>query len=392
MLPPRPLTREDRSLLSRWWFTVDHQLLTAMLVLLLIGFALSLAAGPGAAARKGLDAMHFVERHGVHAAMGAVLIVGLSFLSPAGARRFCLGLFVFAVILVLATFFVGETAKGARRWVRIFGQSLQPSEFLKPAFIVLSAWLLAERTRRPDLPVLPLALVLLGVAVVPVVIQPDVGQAGLMVVVWVGLLFVSGVPLPWMAAAGLMGALGLAACYAVFDHVRRRIDTFITPTGNDTYQMDLARKSFIEGGFFGRGPGEGVVKTRLPDAHTDFVLAVIAEEYGVVACFVVIAVFMFIALRVVGHIWRERDSFLRNASAGLVMLLTCQALINMGVNVGLLPAKGMTLPFISYGGSALLAMAVAMGLALALTRRRPGEVRAAQTVPMGAASVGALER
>jgi len=310
-------------------------------------------------------------------------MTAVSLLHSAGIRRLSLLVFLGSIALMVLALLWGPEVNGARRWIRFASISLQPSELAKPAFIVLTAWLLSERARRSDVPAMVLAIALYLIVIGLLALQPDIGQALLLTMVWAGLFFVSGVPLSWLVSLLPLATLAIGAAYVTLDHVRRRIDAFIDPAASDTYQMDRAFDSFVQGGWFGRGPGEGTIKSVLPDAHTDFILAVIAEEYGIVTCLVLIGLFLFVCLRAITQIWRERDGFRRNAAAGLVMLFSFQALINIGVNVGLLPAKGMTLPFLSYGGSSLLGMSLAMGMLLALTCRRPGMVGLKNTMIVG---------
>jgi cell division protein FtsW len=255
------------------------------------------------------------------------------------------------------------------------GYSVQPSEFAKPAFVVLSAWLLAEGERRPDMPAMPMAVSLYLAFACLLALQPDVGQALLASLVWAALFLLAGRPLRWffMLAAGL--AAGLLAAYMSLGYVRWRIDRFLHPTVGDSFQTDRALQSFIEGGFFGKGPGEGTIKTVLPDAHTDFIFAVIGEEYGMLACLVILALFVLVAVRVFLRHVDQSGGFAALASAGLTLLFVLQAIINMAVNVGLVPAKGMTLPFISSGGSSMLAVGLTMGMLLAVTRRQPDPAR-----------------
>ncbi|MBI1384284.1 MAG: cell division protein FtsW [Rhizobiales bacterium] len=373
-------SRADRGAFASWWFTVDRQLVAAIVALVLTGVVVSLAAGPTVAGKKGLATYYFVERHALFALAGLAIVLALSFAGRALVRRFSLVLFIGGLLLMVAAVLFGEEINGARRWVRILGQSLQPSELTKPAFVILTAWLLAERLRRPDVPAMAIAVSAWALLAGLLVLQPDIGQTVLVTLVWGGMLFVAGVSLRWLLALGTASVAGLAAAYFTMPYVKRRFDAFFFPDSAETYQLDRARQSFVEGGWFGQGPGEGRVKSLLPDAHTDFVLAVIAEEYGIVACLVLIGLFVFVAVRALAHVWSEEDAFVRNACAGLVMLFSFQTLINMAVNVGLAPAKGMTLPFLSYGGSSLVGNAVAMGLLVAVTRRRPGAARLKKTM------------
>jgi cell division protein FtsW len=275
-----------------------------------------------------------------------------------------------AITGLLAVHFTGREINGARRWLSLAGHSLQPSEFLKPAFVVISAWLLAEARTRPEMPALWFAIALFALVATFLVLQPDVGQTLLLSLVWGALFFVSGQPVVYAAVIVVLGLAALAGAYVTFPHVEARVDRFLDPAPGDNSQVDRALQSFTQGGFFGRGPGEGTIKTSLPDAHTDFIFAVIAEEYGAIACLAIVALFGFIVLRALYRAGREPDLSLKLAIIGLALVFGLQALINMGVNVGLLPAKGMTLPYLSAGGSSTLAISITLGMLLALTRRR----------------------
>lgn len=381
--------REDRSVLADWWFTVDRQLIVAVLMLIGIGCILSLAASPAVALKKGLPPFHFAERHFVFAGLGVVLMMGVSLLSPRQIRRLALVLLLVSIGLMTWALIGGPEIKGAHRWVHIFGYSLQPSEIGKPALVVLVAWLFSEAAVRDDVPAVELAVVFGLVFATLLVVQPDVGQTLLVAAVWGALFLLSGQPLRWALALVPVGIAGFAGAYFAFDHVRRRVERFIDPSSGDNYQVERAIQSFSEGGFMGRGPGEGVIKSVLPDAHTDFIFAVIGEEYGILACLALVGLFAFIAARAFRHAWREPDAFARLAVIGLSLLIVLQALINMGVNVGLLPAKGMTLPFLSAGGSSTIGMSLTAGMLLALMRRRPdpGRVRKPQLRPTHAGIV-----
>ncbi len=373
-------SRTDRSRLTDWWFTVDHALIAALMMLLGTGIVLSLAASPAIALKRGLPTFYFVERHVVFAALGLALMLAVSLLDPRAIRRLSLALLAIALAGLVAVLQTGVEINGARRWLSLAGQSLQPSEIAKPAFIVVSSWLLAEAQRRTDMPALPMAAGLAVTLAALLLMQPDVGQTLLISIVWGTLFFLSGQPLK--AAAGLagLGLGGIVAAYFTFDHVRIRVNKFLFAASGDNSQVDRAVQSFAQGGFFGRGPGEGTLKSVLPDAHTDFILAVVAEEYGVVACLALLSVFAFIVIRAFLRGWREPDQATRLAVIGLALLFGLQALINMAVNVGLMPAKGLTLPFISAGGSSLLSVSLTTGMLLALTRRRadPGRLKTAR--------------
>jgi cell division protein FtsW len=369
------ISRSDRSLLADWWFTVDRLLLTAILALLGVGLVVSLAASPGVALKKGLTPFHFVERHVVFAGAGVMVMLAVSFLSPRAIRRLSLLMFLAALTAMVAVLLTGDEINGSRRWLRIAGFSLQPSEFAKPAFVVLSAWAFAESRRRPEMPAIPLAMFLYAVFSALLLLQPDVGQTLLVGLVWGMLFLLSGQPLLWALGFAVAAGLGLLVTYHSFGHVKMRFDRFLHPAPGDHSQTERAIQSFIEGGLLGRGPGEGTIKAMLPDAHTDFIFAVVAEEYGVLACLALLGLLAFVALRALPRLGAQTDSFTQHAVAGLSVLFGLQAVINMAVNVGLIPAKGMTLPFISSGGSSLLAVSLTMGMVLALTRRRPDPLR-----------------
>lgn len=369
------LTRADRSLISDWWFTVDRLLVSCLLLLIFSGVILSLAASPSVASRLGLDAFHFFKRHALVVGPAIILMFSVSLLSPRLIRRFSLILFAACIALMVVTLIVGSEIKGAVRWLQFGGFSLQPSELAKPAFVVVCAWLFSEAQARDDVPSLPLAICFYAVFVGLLVLQPDFGQAFLITLVWGGLFFLAGMPFLLVGALAIALMMGVMVAYLTVPHVAGRIDRFINPAAGDTYQTDRALEAFRSGGWFGAGPGEGTVKQVLPDSHADFVFAVIAEEFGLIACIILVALFAFVVLRAMARVFGEGDVFVRMATIGLVTMFGLQALINMAVNVGLLPAKGMTLPFISYGGSSLLSMALTMGFVLGLTRWRPRAAR-----------------
>jgi cell division protein FtsW len=365
------LTRADRSVLSDWWFTVDRLMFFGLLLLMGAGLVLSLAASPPIAAKYHLEPFYFVRRHAAMLLPAVVIMFAASTLTPKQIRRASLVLFLAGLALMVLALLFGPEIKGAKRWLQLGIVSIQPSEFVKPAFVVLSAWLFNESQKRRDVPGVELAIALYAVFAVLLVMQPDFGQVLLVTLVWGALIYMAGINLVWIGALGAAGLVGVASAYMLIPHVASRIDRFLDPASGDTYQTDRSLESFLHGGWFGRGPGEGTVKDVLPDSHTDFIFAVTAEEYGLIVCLILLAVFAFIVLRGLLKASQEPDGFIRHAVSGLVMLFGLQALINMAVNVGLLPAKGMTLPFISYGGSSLLAMALTMGFVLGLTRKRP---------------------
>jgi cell division protein FtsW len=301
-------------------------------------------------------------------------LIVTSFLSPREVRQVSLVVFLVSLALVAATPHFGAEIKGARRWLVILGVNVQPSEFLKPAFVVLIAWLFGEQARRPEMPANLIALVLLIVVVALLVAQPDFGQTMLIALVWGALFYMAGMRLIWVLGLATTAGIGLLTAFYAVPHVAQRIHAFLDPASSDSFNVDIATESFIRGGWFGRGPGEGTIKRILPEGHTDFVFAVAAEEFGIMLCLILVALFAFIVIRALTKAMRNDDPFARFAAAGLAMLFGLQSTINMAVNLHLMPAKGMTLPFISYGGSSLISLAYGMGMLAALTRERPRAV------------------
>ena len=367
------IRRTDNSIVGRWWRTIDRWSLLAITVLIALGGVLTLAASPAVADRLNLDSFHFVKRQFAFA-IAAIAVLGFaSFLSPTGVRR--LGIIGFAIALtaLAATSIAGLDVNGARRWLNVGGLIVQPSEFVKPFLIVVVAALLAERMQRPRLSVFAIATIPLGLVLGLLLVQPDVGTAVLVAAVWLTQLFVAGLSLVWVAAIGVVGAIGAVIAYLMLPHVASRIDRFLDPAVGDSFQIDTARDAFVHGGVLGRGPGEGVLKSVLPDAHTDFIFAVVGEEFGLVTGLLLLALFAFVVLRCLSRTLQVTTPFVMLAATGLVVQFGAQTVINIGVNLDLMPTKGMTLPFISYGGSSLIGMAVVIGMVLALTRHRAGD-------------------
>jgi cell division protein FtsW len=364
------VSRLERTAFAAWWWTVDRSLLTALLTLMLAGVVLSLAASPPVASRLGLDPFYFVSRHVLYLIPALTVLLATSFLSPRSIRRLALIVFVLSLLLIAATLHFGAEVKGARRWIVVLGINVQPSEFLKPSFVILIAWLFGESAGRPEMPANTTALALLLITIVGLVLQPDFGQTMLVTLVWSALFFLAGMRLIWVVGLGGAAVTGLMAAYMFVPYVARRIERFRDPSSGDSFNIDQALESFQRGGWFGRGPGEGTVKRILPESHTDFVFAVAAEEFGIILCLLLVALFAFIVLRGLRAAMRTEDPSTRFAAAGLAILFGLQAAVNMAVNLHLMPAKGMTLPFLSYGGSSMISLAYGMGMLLALTRER----------------------
>eukprot|EP01037_Dinobryon_pediforme_P012250 gene12250-12337_t len=364
------ISRAERSIVGNWWWTIDRWLLAALGVLMIMGVMLAMAGSPAVAERLGLPTFHFVNRQFMYLGVSLPILIGCSFLPPRYVRRVALGLFAISYALILVTILHRTEIKGASRWIL----GVQPSEFVKPAFAILAAWAFSEGARRTGLPGTWIGVLLMPLTIIPLVLQPDFGQTMLISIVWAALFFMAG--LHWFWVGGLLGG-GMSAvllAYRFVPHVRARILKFLEPgqgNGGDSFQVDTAIDSFINGSWFGKGPGEGTVKRILPDSHTDFIFAVTGEEFGIVGAIVVVSVFAFIVLRGLILAARNEDPFARFAAAGLLILFGIQACINMSVNLHLMPAKGMTLPFISYGGSSMISLAITMGFLVAVTRKRP---------------------
>ncbi len=379
------IRRSDRGLFATWWYTTDRVLLTTVLLLIAAGVIITLAASPPVAERLGLDSFHFARRQLAYLFPAVVVLIATSLLDERQARWVALWCLFGGIGLTAAAIMFGPEINGAHRWIDIGPLSFQPSEFVKPAFAVITAWLLSERTRRPDMPGPLLAFLLFGVTVVLLVLQPDVGQTVLVVAVFAVMLFVYGIPWATLGGLAALAATAAAVAYSTLPHVSSRIDRFFRPEQGDTFQVDTAMQAFHNGGLFGTGPGGGVAKRVLPDAHSDFIFSVVGEEFGFVAGAVLLCLFALIVIRVLMRALNESDPFVVLVLAGLVSVFGLQAVINMAVNLSLLPAKGMTLPFVSYGGSSLLSMAFTMGLILVFGRRRPRTALPATIVPTAGA-------
>ncbi|PTV97486.1 cell division protein FtsW [Rhodobacter aestuarii] len=364
--------RATDAVLPRWWRTIDKWALAAVLALFGVGMLLGLAASVPLAEKNGLPPFFYVKKQAFFGGIGLVTMLGLSLLSPQQVRRIGVIGFIGAFITLMALPVIGtDFGKGAVRWISLGFASLQPSEFLKPAFVIVGAWFMAAGQEVAGPPGRLYSFILTAVIVVTLALQPDFGQASLILFSWMVMYFVSGAPiLPLAAAAGLSAAGGVFA-YNMSEHVARRINGFLSADIDPRTQIGYATNAIQEGGFFGVGVGQGSVKWSLPDAHTDFIIAVAAEEYGLILVLLIIALYATVVLRSIGRMTLERDPFARIAGTGLACAFGVQAFINMGVAVRLLPAKGMTLPFVSYGGSSVIASGIALGFLLALTRTRP---------------------
>lgn len=371
------VARTDTSILGRWWWTVDRWTLAALIVLMGFGTVLIMAVSPAAAQRiDGLATFQLAQRQIVFLATALATVIAVSLLDARSVRRLgVLGLAACYLLLVL-TLMAGPEIKGATRWLNLAGLSFQPSEFAKPCFAITAAWMLACQKNQDGVPGHWIATGLWLALVGLLLAQPDLGQSFVVTAIWGLQLFLAGLPLLLVGALAALGALGLVGAYAFYPHVAARIDGFLNPDAGGQYQIERSIEAFSRGGLLGRGPGEGSIKAQLPDAHSDFIFAVAGEELGLIACLVIAGLFAFVVLRGFTQLLREDSVFVLLACTGLLGQFGLQALINMGSALHLIPTKGMTLPFISYGGSSLLALALGMGMVLALTRRRavPGEI------------------
>ncbi len=364
--------RDAEPILPKWWRTVDRWTLTCILLLFCIGVLLGLAASPPLAAKNGFEPFHYVERQAVFGGLAIVAMILTSMMAPQLVRRLAvIGFLVAFVAMAFLPFFGTDFGKGATRWYSLGFASVQPSEFLKPGFVVMAAWMMAAAQELNGPPGRLWSFILCIAIVFMLALQPDFGQACLVLFGWGVMYFVAGAPMVLLVGmAGLVVFAGTLA-YSHSDHFARRIDGFLSPDIDPTTQLGYATNAIREGGLFGVGVGEGQVKWSLPDAHTDFIIAVAAEEYGLILVLTIIVLYMSIVIRSLLRLMRERDPFIRLAGTGIVCILGVQAMINIGVAVRLLPAKGMTLPFVSYGGSSVIASGIAVGMLLAFTRARP---------------------
>jgi len=377
----KAFSRADESLLARWWWSVDRTSLVLLAAIILIGLIVLTAAGPPAAARLGIaNEFHFPARQLVFTGPALAVLIGVSFLTPLQARRLGVVVFAGAVLLMLVTLIAAGDVNGAKRWLDLGPVGMQPSEFAKPGFIVMAAWMLSESRRDPRFPGGMIAMVLYLVFAALLLLQPDFGQWALMTAVWAVMFFIAGWSWLWIIVLAVLGGAALIAGYFLSAHVAARIDSFLKPGAGETYQVDRALETIANGGFIGRGDAVPV-KGSLPDAHTDFIFAVAAEEFGFALGAVIIVLFAIFVARILSIAAGLKTTFAQCAVTGLAALIGFQAMINIGVALRALPAKGMTLPFVSYGGSSLLATGLAIGLMIALTRRRPAATRRKDIMP-----------
>lgn len=369
-------SRRDTSLLGRWWWTVDRWNLAAIIFLVLVGMLLSFSASPAVADRLRLGSFYFVKRHALMVPLALGTIFAFSVLSQKVVRRTHFLLFLLSCALLVLTLIMGIEIKGARRWINIAGQSVQASEFLKPSFAMVVAWVLAQAHKKPGFPGLSIAFGLMCGVLSLLLLQPDLGMSVVITLSWICQVFIAGLPLIWLVILGVMALFGLLGAYTFLPHVARRIDQFLDPTSghanHDLYQIQKSLGAFEHGGLLGVGPGEGIVKRHVPDAHADFVFAVAGEEFGLILCLIIVGLFSFIVVRALLKSLHTTQLFPMLAIVGIMVQFGLQTLINMASALHLIPTKGMTMPFMSYGGSSMIAIAIALGTMLSLTRHHHG--------------------
>lgn len=360
---------EKNNFIQNWWRSIDQQSIIAFAILIAFSFMLVTTASSSVADKIGLLGSYFSSRQIIYLMIASILLIFFSSLSKRFIKRIAiLGLF-FNIVILIAVKFLGYEVKGAVRWIRILGFSYQPSEFVKPFFSVTIGWVLSMRGY-DNFPSFRISIFLYIIVAALIVTQPDFGMLALMSLVFAIQLFVAGLPVIWILVAVITGILGSFGAYFTLPHVAARINKFLDPTGYENYQVTKSIKAFQHGGLYGRGPGEGTVKQHLPDSHTDFIFAVAGEEFGAIICVFLIIIFAFIVIRTVSRISKTDNKFVQIATVGLISQFALQAAINTGVTLNLLPTKGMTLPFVSYGGSSNLAMGIAIGMMLGLTKHK----------------------
>lgn len=362
-------SRDNRNFLANWWWTVDKILLFCITMLIVLGILLTFSASPAVATRIGFGSYHFIIRHLIFAPVAYVIMIVLSMQKLKNIRRFALLGYLAAMFLLILTLFVGEANKGASRWLILCGFSLQPSEFVKPFFIVTAAWLFDGQRQHPEFPGNAVSVFLFIITALLIIQQPDIGMTMVVSTVWFFQFFLCGLPIIWMLVIGVMGIFAATAIYFIFPHFQMRIQQFLASGNEISYQVRRSLEAFKSSNFFGRGPGEGIVRSTIPDAHTDFIYAVAAEEYGVFLCLAIIALYATIVIRSIILSRKDNNLFIILSASGLAASFGLQSIINMASTLHLMPTKGMTLPFISYGGSSVFATAIGVGMLLAITRK-----------------------
>jgi len=364
------LSRQDNSLLAQWWWTIDKKLLFFILTIMIVGLVLVATASPPVATRIGLDQNHFFVRHLILLLPATIIMLGVSFLDVRSIWRISSLVMVGGTLLLIYVLLFGMEIKGAQRWIHLPGFSLQPSEFVKPAFIIVAAWLIALKKEKDEFPIVKVIGGLYALVAILLLSQPDMGMTFVITCCLASVIFLAGLPLRYVLLLAITGGIASVFAYFSFSHVKSRVDRFINPESGDTYQMDQSLNAFREGGLLGVGPGQGSVKLSLPDAHADFVFSVAGEELGLILTLVIVLLYGLVLYRGFNPLYDNDNLFVVLATGGLLTMFGLQAFIHMGSALQLLPAKGMTLPFLSYGGSSLLSISYSMGMVLGLTRKQ----------------------
>tara|TARA_B110000503_G_scaffold17500_1_gene25450 strand:+ start:3909 stop:5042 length:1134 start_codon:yes stop_codon:yes gene_type:complete len=364
----------NNNFIKSWWRGIDQAVIIALAILISFSLMLVTTTSSAVAEKIGLTDHYFSSRQVVYLFIATSLVISFSSLNKKWIKRIGILGFFFNIAMLFLVKFYGYEIKGATRWIRIFGFSYQPSEFIKPFFCIVIGWILSLRYEE-EFPSFRVCAGLYALVAVLLIIQPDFGMLVLVTSVFGAQLFISGLPVIWIMISKLITFLGIISAYLLLPHVAERINNFLNPSAYENYQVTKSILAFEHGGLYGKGPGEGLVKQNLPDSHTDFIFAVAGEEFGAIICILLISVFAFIVLRTLIRLGDENDKFVQLSAIGLITQFGLQAAINMGVTLNLLPTKGMTLPFISYGGSSTLAIALAIGMLLGLTKRKPSLIK-----------------
>ncbi|MFN9477073.1 MAG: putative lipid II flippase FtsW [Rickettsiales bacterium] len=367
-------TSVKNNFINRWWKVIDQQTIIAMVILLAFSLMLVTTASPAVANRIGLTDNYFSSRHVVFLALAVIIILTFSLLDKKWIRRLAIFGFLGSLLMLVLVKFYGFEVKGATRWINIGGFSYQPSEFIKPFFAVVTGWILSLHYYE-EFPSFKVCFILFVSVAALLIIQPDFGMLVMVSAVFGIQLFVAGLPIIWLFIAIFASVFGSIGAYLLLPHVASRINRFLDPVNSENYQVTRSLEAFESGGLYGKGPGEGSVKQFLPDSHTDFIFAVAGEEFGAIICLMIIITFAYIVIRILINLLHEDDKFIQIAAIGIISQFGLQAVINMGVSLNLLPTKGMTLPFISYGGSSTLAISTGMGMLLGLTKRKASLVK-----------------
>lgn len=373
------LSRNERTLISNWFWTIDRHMLIAFIALMFFGITFLMGGGPPVSQRIGLSTFYFINRQILYLFPAFALMMSISFLDLKSLRRLSILLWILSYVLCIIALIYGPLIKGAHRWLYIGAITIQPSELLKPTFIIVVAWMLSHNILNDHVLGKSLYVLMLPTTLLPIIMQPDFGQACLLFFVWCVIMFAQGLHWIWVIGFATFGLTGVGIALLSFSHVSKRILHYIHKNSL-SYQEFWAHQAFLNGKWFGLGPGEGIAKEHLPDAHTDYLFSVIGEEYGIIICMIIVCVYCYIVLRCIGLALKMSNPFRKTATIGLAMLFGTQAYINIAVNVKLIPAKGMTLPFISYGGSSLLSTAFLAGALLVFTRRQPKIIEHLETI------------